>query len=1741
MISSRSALDANASLASIDTVDPNDNTLALPAAASSRRPSINLPASAETSARELPEYGISRRPTLGSVDDEGGMRLDANGDPSEEASSSAAAPLSKNWSKLKKALIPEKKINVFEIFGGGKNKLTAIPYTMTLSQGIYFKYRVHPSKRPVVCGHIHERMQVGGTAGARTAHSERLANARGRAGGGGSGGDSGKGGAADDSGSDTGSDIDNVEDSIDALVRETARGSAVESKGSHGNSGSGSGSGGNASTAKDTTGDAAKSGATRVPLTAVYLDDRNYIVMQDVTRGSAPFRTLVKQELFVELSQFIPVPYHGIYVGCSHDETIKLFNTKFEHIRNVLAWHSVLRVQWIPELMLLAAMGVDKLTFWTMNTHIDRGDTKVNMSQTMCIELDGLERRRASEWIGSLLYEPRNRRFYVTVGPRIAVFSVTGSFMFHIESPFGRVYTCLEFHPELHYLLAGVSDGTIEAWNLNNTLVHTFEGHLKSVTTLARYDGSLLMSGSADGTLRLWNTSTFRLVFTLHIKESITRTQVTDRHQIWIESSRGLSMWTINMLNQSWTHVNSDVIHMQLFKTAGTPPRVLVGSDDGVWRLLSPTSGKVLTTCIPAQHTMKAISVTYSPRTNRLFLLMESGDIWVAATDTNPSVMIEHWKVGGAAHEECGLLCAYDGTTTVADEETKFTFLFGATANGQLVAYNKYGAVSRRFAVHSTAVTHLIADVKSGLLVSAAKDHTVRITQVNPTKKDLLVPKISLSFATPVTTLTTIDFKLLVGCEDGIVSQVNFNLRTGDFRNIPAHARNDDHADLAIVSCGRKRWGLYVTLGIDRVIKVWDSGNVLVREITFDMPPTGLCIASSWMDLLVAWDNRIDLIRYMDYLPPGYAQSIASAFHKSNPPEEALPLEPNQELVRLISRRAIPLPRFAPHLESLNLVPDDSWRPHFSVDKLYSALHEDEDHHVTMPGGGGGNRPWSRAGGGAPLGSLRNNRRGVSTVGSIYSTTQSNMGPRRGRHGMSQMGGFDEDLAPIASQLMMQDTEMVIQVAQPPPPPPHAEDEGDDNHTTAATLASAFSVNDVGDTDLTMPSKQIHVAVVPDGVLPNSRVLAAVDEYQREHDIDQPRGRSLTRKKKKRLRAATADDQERRSVQYKARLQRLLAMLPKPPSPERAAEPLAEEKEEAADEPAKLPRLVRKKGGLPPPPPAIDLPLPLTPPVFDDEPEEEEDLPKLIKKAMEFHFVQEKELFRMKETKSGHVRRELAVEPTPDGMLPLLLRSFDAADTLARKEIADFINWLNDEYDFDHPRQILDMYLRHLHAVFLMPANDLERELILSLLSALNMFGMNDHDVWACLLMYLVYGEPSVEAMARSVLAELGLSEPTYPLLLKRLGDLVTLSKRESEEDGKSTVDIARSYVIGWVRRIPFIIQAGEQPASAPASADGAKATSGHPKRRQKSTKGKKRAASGVQRHDSMEELAKFLKRGNFGTSASTISSPAKELDTTQNNMVVPDLLNAWIQHQIELKRQEEDAKRLAEQHALERNEAERLAAERMLAEQTAQLAKDLMRQDRERAKALEAAQAEAERRAEARRLRLAEREAAAARRAGAAPIKYSRCHPSRESMNYRFTLPPLAMGSAGALDDAESMIGVHLLQLAKSMPMDLINPRPFAKSTRLGLSAPDYRTFTAPTATIGAVSKIVRPLDGGGPSSSSRPGSQQGGDEAMGFTTRKRFLVLDPRAGGATALPHLRSSAGSSRHEDGDHGHHSH
>lgn len=86
--------------------------------------------------------------------------------------------------------------------------------------------------------------------------------------------------------------------------------------------------------------------------------------------------------------------------------------------------------------------------------------------------------------------------------------------------------------------------------------------------------------------------------------------------------------------------------------------------------------------------------------------------------------------------------------------------------------------------------------------------------------------------------------------------------------------RDEDNTAKVVTIANCSRLGIWASTSPDGVVKVWDSSNVLLREIQFHEKITSITFANDRGDLLVGTQQQVSLIQVQDYLPTTILKKI---------------------------------------------------------------------------------------------------------------------------------------------------------------------------------------------------------------------------------------------------------------------------------------------------------------------------------------------------------------------------------------------------------------------------------------------------------------------------------------------------------------------------------------------------------------------------------------------------------------------------------------------------------------------------------------------------------------------------------------------------------------------------------------------------------------------------------------------------------------------------------------------------
>ncbi|ORY27611.1 WD40 repeat-like protein [Rhizoclosmatium globosum] len=585
------------------------------------------------------------------------------------------------------------------------------------------------------------------------------------------------------------------------------------------------------------------------------------------------------------------IPRYSVYAACSDEKAIRFYNPHFELIQTHKTTQHIQFLLYNPHLHQLIAISSHVITTWAMKAIVFRGTLTIDMTLRSQTEIS----LPPTEWITSATFDTHTTYIHILVSSKVLVYDSTT--LMELDSWLSissRQVTCLVTYHPYGFTVVGCKDGSVKVLNSANVLVHEFQSQYKPVTAVAVYPyGPVVVASAMDKTVRMYNLRTFKEVYCLQLQDKPLDMHIMDENSMCLMCTDSVMVWSLNHINTQFCSINARPLKIRNIESMGTPSRILARSEDEVIRLISPISGKVITTCLPLFEMDRVVDVIYAAKANKMFLLIENGEIWIIGTTVNPCVVLDIWRPDSDG-EDISCLCIVEGfkqsNTVVPDMRRKsviskrtngkenksplvpYSVLMSGTKNGQILIYNLVGDVVHRQQLHFGNVTCIANDMEQDILVTAGDDNVINVTHFNPGAANMFEVKVAIETEHVPKDICIGLNHICVTYEDSTVHMFSFDLEEGTWKPLPNHSRSDDHSESISSICCIKKLGLFLTSSHDATIKVWDLQNNLVREIQFHDPIESICIANPKGDILIDIENRIDIINYALYLPPKYVK-----------------------------------------------------------------------------------------------------------------------------------------------------------------------------------------------------------------------------------------------------------------------------------------------------------------------------------------------------------------------------------------------------------------------------------------------------------------------------------------------------------------------------------------------------------------------------------------------------------------------------------------------------------------------------------------------------------------------------------------------------------------------------------------------------------------------------------------------------------------------------------------------------
>ncbi|KAI3389525.1 hypothetical protein SNEBB_005774 [Seison nebaliae] len=433
-------------------------------------------------------------------------------------------------------------------------------------------------------------------------------------------------------------------------------------------------------------------------------------------------------------------------------------------------------------------------------------------------------------------------------------------------------YTLCKFLlcPEMDYYLTASVMGDIKVWSIKtNKPIHEYVGHYQRITGMVLHkEESYVLTSSTDRSLRAWSLLSFEQIFRHDMDGSILGLHSMDSNLICMELSRKIIIFQLFLITQLFSQLRCDIKNLEIYHSKHLPSRIIVGCQNGDGAILSPISGGQLIKTIGAQYTSPQRQLIYERKQDKLFSLMEDGNIFAYTTTVTPCLPTYIIRLSNVKQKITAMAVLLLDHAIGLEETFDCDYL--------LFVGDDLGRISLLDSMEVTMSLHCKAYDEPVNMLRILKSSTLdpennrindadRLVSISPSENIFIfrIQSMVTHFASIHSTIAYITknskmLKVIAICE-GVPNQPYAKVFMSDpltshrkkIMNISAHTQFEIFA-----SCAE-----------DMKIKVWSRNNILMREITCDSQISCLTFLNNEGDLLIAYEKTLRIIRVETYVP----------------------------------------------------------------------------------------------------------------------------------------------------------------------------------------------------------------------------------------------------------------------------------------------------------------------------------------------------------------------------------------------------------------------------------------------------------------------------------------------------------------------------------------------------------------------------------------------------------------------------------------------------------------------------------------------------------------------------------------------------------------------------------------------------------------------------------------------------------------------------------------------------------
>ncbi|XP_072928083.1 uncharacterized protein [Hemitrygon akajei] len=348
------------------------------------------------------------------------------------------------------------------------------------------------------------------------------------------------------------------------------------------------------------------------------------------------------------LKQIIHSSKFNVYFALGKDCSLKVYNKDFRETFAVPGsdLKAAKSIMFNPKADELITGGVGGVKFWKYRVN-PKSTNKILPMSNYELFLRADYPHMGGTWVKKVELDIGSQTVLCCSVQALFCYNTEGQLLVVIPHPHKSSLTACISSPHDESLLTASGDHDVNLWTRKGVFVHRFTGHTRAVTNLVLHPetSSIFISGSKDGTIRFWSLDTLTQLLSLPVlEEGVEWMGLTEGGLLYCCTGRHAHIYSLSYFAHFWSRLGSRVTHLDTASAHQKTTRLSVLLEENSLHIMSQGRGLKLSQVLPLP-TNTLSQYVYNRAKNLIFFLVDSAEIWIYSSKTNPACRVAVWNV----------------------------------------------------------------------------------------------------------------------------------------------------------------------------------------------------------------------------------------------------------------------------------------------------------------------------------------------------------------------------------------------------------------------------------------------------------------------------------------------------------------------------------------------------------------------------------------------------------------------------------------------------------------------------------------------------------------------------------------------------------------------------------------------------------------------------------------------------------------------------------------------------------------------------------------------------------------------------------------------------------------------------------------------------------------------------------------------------------------------------------------